>query len=97
MQTSLRSAFLIVAAAAVLDLSLLKTCLILIGYWCFERLDLWLAKRVKDAAIADVMDGWETNPEYPEDEDKGGLTRVKLSGPNQIIVARVAELLRRVP
>lgn len=88
---------MIVAAGVVFHVAPWATFLVLIGYWSFERLDQWLARRAKEKAIENELWGWETDPEDPESETKGQLTRVKLDGKDQIIVARVAELLRRIP
>jgi len=85
------------AALAVHNIALWKATVVLIGYWSFERLDQWLSKRAKERVIDDETDGWRTDPDNPEYEDNGQLTRVKLSDKEQIMVTRVAELLRRIP
>jgi hypothetical protein len=85
-----------VAAAGVMNLTMWKIFVVLIGYWGCDRLDNWLATREKGKAIHDVMCGWKTSADDPEYEDKGEVSRVRLTGSNQIIAARVAELLRRV-
>ena len=89
------TAFLVVAAAIMFHRSAWEICLLLIGYWGFTGLDQWLANRTKQKAIDDQTDGWETDPSDPEFETKGNLGRAKLTGEGQIIVTRVAELLRR--
>ena len=85
------------AELAVHNIALWKATVVLIGYWSFERLDQWLSKRAKEKVIDDETDGWRTDPDNPEYEDNGQLTRVKLSDKEQIMVTRVAELLRRIP
>jgi hypothetical protein len=96
MQTSWRVAFLIVAASAVMHISPWKTAIVLFGYWGFEHLDNRLARREKEKAIADEIEGWTPDPSDLTYEDKGEMSRVRLSGSDQIIVARVAEILRRI-
>ena len=85
------------AELAVHNIALWKATVVLIGYWSFERLDQWLSKTAKEKVIDDETDGWRTDPDNPEYEDNGQLTRVKLSDKEQIMVTRVAELLRRIP
>src|SRR5712691_3400705 len=97
MRPSWRVTFLIMAELAVHNIALWKATVVLIGYWSFERLDQWLSKRAKEKVIDDETDGWRTDPDNPEYEDNGQLTRVKLSDKEQIMVTRVAELLRRIP
>jgi hypothetical protein len=96
MQISWRVAFLIVAAAAAMHLSLWKIFVVLVGYLGFEQLDRRLSQRAKEKAIHDVMCGWKVSAEDPEYEDKGEVSRARLTGSDQIITARVAELLTRV-
>jgi len=74
-----------VAAAGAMHLSL-----------CFEQLDRWLSQREREKAIHDVMCGWKVSAEDPEYEDKGKVSRARLTGSDQVITARVAELLTRV-
>ncbi len=94
---SFRATFLILAAAVIFHVSVWETCLVLVGYFSFARLDEWLAKKAKEKVIDDEMEGWETDPDNPEYETKGDLSRVKLTGKEQIVAARVAHLLRRIP
>src|SRR2546430_13240938 len=96
MQISWRVAFLIVAVAGAMHLSLWKVFVVLVGYLGFEQLDRWFSQRAKEKAIHDVMCGWTISPEDPEYEDKGKVSRARLTGGDQIITARVAELLTRV-
>jgi len=96
MQISWRVAFLIVAAAGAMHLSLWKVFVVLVGYLGFEQLDRRLSQRAKEKAIHDVMCGWKTSAEDPEYEDKGEVSRARLTGSNQVITARVAELLTRI-
>jgi hypothetical protein len=101
MQTSWRIVFLIAAAAAVAHLTTWTMLVILFGYLGFERLDNWLVRRERqkerEKVIEDEMWGWEPSPDDSNCEDKGEMSRVRLTGSDQIIVSRVAELLRRIP
>ena len=63
MQISWRVAFLIVAAAGAMHLSLWKVFVVLIGYLGLEQLDRRLSQRAKEKAIHDVMCGWKTSAE----------------------------------
>jgi hypothetical protein len=92
-----RAAFLILAAAAIFNVSAWKAGIVLIGYLSFAYLDQWLAKRAKNKVIEGETSGWETDSDDPAWETKGNLARVKLTGHEQIIVTRVAEILRRIP
>ena len=55
MQISWRVAFLIVAAAGAMHLSLWKIFVVLVGYLGFEQLDRRLSQSAKEKAIHDVM------------------------------------------
>ncbi len=98
---TLRAAFLIVAGAAIFHLSFRVACLLLIGYGVCAGIDQWLAKRVRERAKGKALDeeiyGWEQDQNDPESESKGNFTRLKLTGKEQIIVTRVADILRRIP
>jgi hypothetical protein len=94
---SFRAAFLIVAAAVILHVSFLGTCILLIGYSGLASLDEWLIKRAKEKVIEDETSGWTVDRDDAEWEEKGNWTRVKLPNKEQIIVTRVAQLLRRIP
>ena len=99
MQTSWRVLFLIVVAAVGLHFGAWQTALIVAGYSALESLDHWLAKKARTKAIGEAIDyalyGWETDPDDPTSEEKEEWSRVKLTGPDQIVVGRVAELLRQ--
>ena len=41
--------------------------------------------------------GWKQKNADSEYEDKGNLSRIRLVGQNPIIVARIAELVERMP
>ena len=52
-----------------------------------------MTKKVIEA-IHDETDGWKANPDDPEWEVKGNLTRVRLPDKEAILVNRVAAVLR---
>jgi len=91
-----RTSFLIVAAGVILHVAVLPICVVLIGYVGFASLDKWLAHKRREAVFDYELYGWVVDPEDPDSESKGGLSRVKLLSKEQIVVARVAELLRRM-
>ena len=94
---SFRAVFLIIAATLIFHLSPLQGFVLLVGYVGCASLDKWLANRERDKLIECEISGWNPDPKKPEYEDKGNLTRLKLPQNEQIIVTRVAELLRRIP
>lgn len=94
---SSRAALLIVAAAAILHLSVLQACILLIGYVGFAGLDQWLADRERTKVIENELWGWEIDPDDSHYEIKGNLSRVKLASEQQIVVTRIAELLKTLP
>jgi hypothetical protein len=96
MRPSSRALFLIVAASVVLHISAVNTLAILIGYLAFERLDWWLAKRARARKFDGIIFEWDQSKEHPEEEVKGNLSRIRLTGQNQIITARIADLLREM-
>lgn len=97
---SYRAAFVILAGGAILNLPLLKVLALVAGYTAFEQLDVWLAKRARNNAVEKVFEdevyGWKPDTESPEMETKGDYQRVKLVGHEQVIVTRVADLMRRI-
>jgi hypothetical protein len=99
MQTSWRILFLIVVTAEGLHFAVWQIALIVAGYSALEGLDHWLAKRARTKAIGEAIDyslyGWENDPDDPTLEEKGEWSRIKLTGQDQIVVGRVAELLRQ--
>ena len=101
MQISLRATFLILGASVIFHLPLWQVGVLLVGYGVCEYFDQWRAKRandkVKDEVFDDEIYGWEPDVDDPDYENKGALTRMRLVGRQRIIVARVAEILRRMP
>jgi hypothetical protein len=91
-----RTAFLIVAAGVILHVAILPICIVLIGYVGFASLDKWLARKRRQAVIDHEISGWLVDPQDPQSESKGALSRIRLVGSEQIAVTRVAELLGRI-
>lgn len=99
MQTSWRILFLILVGAVGLHFAAWQIALILAVYLGLERLDVRLTKKARTKAVGEAIDaelyGWETDPDDPTHEEKDEWSRIKLAGQEQIIVGRVAELLRQ--
>jgi hypothetical protein len=53
-------------------------------------------REFRDAVFVEELFNWDVDADAPEYENKGNLTRIRLTGQNQIIVERVGELLRRI-
>jgi hypothetical protein len=94
MRPSFRVLFLIVASSVALHISTLSTLVMLVGYAAFERLDAWLARREREKKFDEIIFNWEQSKEDPDWEEKDGMSRVKLTGQNQIVTTRFADLLR---
>jgi hypothetical protein len=99
MQPSWRVIFLIVAAGTALHVPIWMTALTCGGYALLEALDRSIERnarqRERDAIHEDEIYGWK--PDLEELEMKGDISRVKLHGDSQIIVTRIAQVLRRMP
>ena len=80
-----------------MNFSVWRMAVILIGYGIAEYLDQRQARKERDTINEYETDGWKQCEGEPEYEEKGNMSRVKLTGQNQIIVTRIAELLRRTP
>jgi hypothetical protein len=92
---SFGAGFLIIAASFVVHISIWIAGLLLIGYFGFARLDQYLLRRKRDTFHDEGLR--KDDPEDSEHETLGNLSRIKLPRDEQIIVTRVAELLRRLP
>jgi hypothetical protein len=55
----------------------------------------WLSSRAKDKVFDQEMFLWEKDPDNPDSEVFGGLSRVRLEQGHQRIVTRIAEFIRR--
>jgi hypothetical protein len=95
MRPSFRAWFLIIAASVAFNFAVWNTAVILIGYGIAEYLDQWQAGKEREKVCEDEIFGWEPSKDDPEWEAKGNLSRVRLTGQNQIVAARIAGLLRR--
>ena|ERR1700748_794655 len=94
MTVSFRALFVIVVASAALHISPRRACFSVAGYiLCGFADQQWKRKR-RENAICEVMDDWKPCKEEPTYEEKGPMYRGRLEGQNEIIAARVAELLR---
>ena len=71
------------------------TLIVLIGYAICAWLDQWMYDRARDKVFESEIYSWEQDPDDLEYETSGGLR--KLTGESQIIVTRVAEIIRRMP
>jgi hypothetical protein len=91
-----RALFFICLLASILKPSFWDFISLYAVYLMLERLDRWHARKEKQKEVDDEIYGWKQDPDDPEYESKGGLSRIKLTGQNQIIVTRVAELLTRM-
>lgn len=84
------------AGGVILHVAVLPICIVLIGYIGFAILDEWLAQRKRDAVWESEICDWIIDPEDRQSETKGGLSRIKLPQPQQIVVFRVGELQRKM-
>jgi hypothetical protein len=97
MNPSFKVWWLIIVGCVALHLSDWGTAVVLAVYALAEYFEQWQAKKARERAFEDVMDGWEQSKGDTEYEEKGNLSRVRLVGQNQIIAARIADLLSRMP
>jgi hypothetical protein len=88
--------FLILATVIVFDKPILAGAFTCAGYYVFSSVDEILARRRK-LKLWDKFTLWEKDPEDPEMENRGNLTRVRLEGESQQIVARVTEFVSQLP
>lgn len=88
-----RATLLIFAVGPVAHSPFAYTLLVYVGFLICECLDQMNKQRV----VEDQMDGWEADRDAPESETKGNLSRVRLTGQNQIVAYRLADLLSRIP
>ena len=96
---SAKAAFLIVAAGLTFHLSVVEVVLLIVGYTVFDNLDQWLARRARREIIDKVLDQdseWEKDPTDPLRETQSGITRLRLPQNEQIVVTRVALILRKI-
>jgi hypothetical protein len=96
MNPSFRVWWLIVVACFALHLSVLYTVVVLVVYAFIEQVDRArkFHRRTKD--LEEVFGGWEQCKDDPDTEEKGELTRLRLVGQSQLIVARLMQILVRM-
>jgi hypothetical protein len=88
-----RATLLIFAVSPIVHSPIGYTLLVYVGFLICGCLD----QMNKNKVFEDEMGGWETDPDESEHETKANLSRVKLTGPNQIVVFRLADLISRMP
>ena len=89
--------WLIIVACVTFNLSGRLTAVVLGVYALAEYIEQWRAKKARERVVEDVLVGWKQKNADSEYEDKGNLSRIRLVGQNPIIVARIAELVERMP
>ena len=97
MNPSFKVWWLIVVGCVALHLSGWNTAVVLVGYAIAEYFDHRQKRRARAKVVEGEIYGWEQSKSDSEYEEKGNLSRVRLVGQNQIIAARVAELVSRMP
>jgi hypothetical protein len=96
---SARAIFLIVAIGLHLHIPVPELILLIVGYTLCDNVDQWLERRARREKIQQVIDHeaeWEKDPSVPQWETQEGFTRIKLPQNEQIVVTRIAEILRRI-
>jgi len=93
---STRIHFLLRIGDAALNLSLWKIFVLIAGYAICEGVDRFILRRRFIKAVDYGIDGWEPEQGDPKWESKGNLSRIELTGENQILFVRVADLVRSV-
>jgi len=91
---------LIVCAGVIVKLSPIWVALIVIGYGICDDVHRRLVQRARWEIIENDLYDWKPladGSNEPDREEKGTFVRVKLSKGNDILFARIAELLWRIP
>jgi hypothetical protein len=91
-----RATLLIVVIAPLLHAPLVYTLLVWIGYLFCTVLEQMEKDKKKDQVCGEEP-LWEKDAGDPEQETLGEYTRVRLPREHQIIVTRLAEMLRMMP
>jgi len=89
--------FLILVGSAAARFSAQMALLVVAGYVAFDFLDCVLKRREIEKLLEGETMGWKQDREDSEYESRGNLSRIKLTGADQIIVTRIGEMLRRMP
>lgn len=97
---SFRATFLILAASVVFHIAFWLTLGLLLGYGICAQIDKSLGAKARRNAIDAILeleiDGWKADPEDPDYEVNGEIARKKIAACDQLLVCRVAQLLRRM-
>jgi hypothetical protein len=97
---SIRIYFLLGVGSAVLKLHFWEVLTLIAGYAVCDFIDQFLLKKRMRKRLTDGVDheiyGWETDQDDPTSESKGDFSRVKLTQENQILFARVTDVMRSV-
>jgi hypothetical protein len=95
MKPSFRAWFLIGVACVVLNLRW-GSAVLFVGYALAEYFDQRQSKKESEEVVDDMLFGWKPSEDDKTFEDKGTLSRMRLTGVDQVLTARVAELLLRM-
>jgi hypothetical protein len=88
-----RATFLIFAMGPVVHSPFAYTILVWFGFLICGCLDQMNKFRV----FEDQTEGWEADPDDSGSETRGNLSRVRLTGQNQIVAYRLADIFSKMP
>jgi hypothetical protein len=88
-----RATLLIFAISPLIHSPFAYTILVYVGFLICGCLD----QMKKYQVFEDEMEGWEADPVESAHETRGNLSRVKLTGQNQIVAYRLADIMSRMP
>jgi hypothetical protein len=95
-----RTLFVIIVVSLAAHIPFWSMIVILVGYGICEDIDKHFAKKEKAKAINETFDDemheWKQRPDKADWEEKGDMDRIKLPQQEQIVVYRVAEIMRRM-
>jgi len=87
--------FLIGISVAALHGSLVQAVFAILGYQVCDFIDHFAKQKVLDDISGEESE-WNADPEDPESEVLGNMSRRKLPSEHQIAVYRIGNLLRRM-
>jgi hypothetical protein len=95
---SARAAFWVVVVGILTHAGPLGFGILAVVYFACTTFDHWQINRTTKRVIHAIDDeiDWKRDPNDPETESKGELTRVRLPNKEQIVVHRVYRLLREI-
>ena len=100
MRPPIATIFVFVFSAAMLKASSTEIGVGIFGYVILAEVDRWFEKRARrkelDKLWDDLTSNWKPDPEFPDSEVNGNLSRMQLTGENKILYGRIVELLVRV-